>query len=151
MVAGYLVAFVYHQAKGTEHLALTQNQGTLSRPAHVFLGLFALAGGIIQAAGGLYKYVVITRDRAKILKLHGRVGPIVWTLGLLCIGLAAYFEYLEGANHWTLGQAGAIWTGLVALFAAVMAYAHKGTRDHAGRAEDDEGGFFIKRAGLLLQ
>jgi hypothetical protein len=58
----------------------------------------------------------------------------VWTCGLTCIGLAAwfeYYEYVEGPGHWTLAVAGGMWATLGALFAAVSAAAHApGRREH---------------------
>lgn len=42
ILTAYLAAFVYHQARGIDHLALNMPEKT--RPAHVFLGFIALAG-----------------------------------------------------------------------------------------------------------
>jgi hypothetical protein len=142
--------FLSLQAKGIEHLALRDNDGTWTRPAHVFIGLFALAGVFIQAAAGLYKYVVATRDRTRVMRWHTALGPAVWMCGLICIGLAAWFEYLEGAGHWSIGQVAAIWIGVAAVLGSVLAHIKYGTRDHvtsasAGGADE----YFIKRTGLL--
>lgn len=128
-VCGYLVAFVYHAARGRDHLALSYNPPIPSRVAHVFLGLFAVAGLVVMTASGLYKFVVAARDglRARV-KWHGMLGPAVWVSGLLCICLAAYFEFLENSNvppqppctsqpcpsHWSAGQVAAIVIGVVA-------------------------------------
>lgn len=150
IVTGYLVAFVYHEAKGIEHLALTDNQGTWTRPAHVFIGLIALGGAALQASAGLYKFVAATRDRAAVLRVHGTLGPVVWIAGLLCVCLAAWFEYLEGAGHWTIGQATAIWLGVAALAGAVLALMRFGTRNHV-MAGDGATDAFLKRGNLLLQ
>ena len=63
------------------------------------------------------------------------MGPIVWLVGLLCIALAAYFEYAEKdevppKRAWTLPQAAAIWVGLAALIAAVVAQHRFGGTSH---------------------
>lgn len=87
------------------------------------------------------------------------MGPLLWTLGLVCIGLAAWFEYYEhvrpgaaGEGHWSIGQAVAMWLGLGALWAAVTAHAHLGSRDHlrgggakaaADAVEDEDGGAYL--------
>ena len=76
------------------------------------------------------------------------LGPLAWLLGLLCISLAAYFEYKEKdevppKRAWTLGQAVAIWVALFALAAAVAVQHRFGSTAHlasAGslRGENDE-------------
>jgi hypothetical protein len=86
-VCGYLVAFVFHAAKGKDlagHLALNFNGGPNipSRTAHVFLGLFAVLGSVVMAASGLYKFVVVARDGHKrLFPWHGLLGPVVWVCG----------------------------------------------------------------------
>lgn len=84
---GYLVAFVYHAAKGKDlagHLALNFNGGPAipSRTVHVFLGLAAVFGSLVMAVSGLYKFVVAARDGQKrLFKWHGLLGPLVWLCG----------------------------------------------------------------------
>ena len=86
-VCGYLVAFVYHAAKGKDlagHLALNFNGGPAipARTAHVFLGLVAVLGSIAMAASGLYKFVVVARDgHRRVFKWHAYAGPVVWGCG----------------------------------------------------------------------
>ncbi len=114
----------------------------------------ALGGSVLMCVAGLYKYIASTRDNAKVLSIHGKVGPAVWVCGHICICLAAWFEYLEGAGHWTIGQAAAIWIGVGALFLALVAHSHMGSRDHlAGELKDNDGSgeYFIKRTALLVQ
>ena len=88
-----------------------------------------------------------------MFKWHGRVGPVIWLCGLLCVCLAAWFEYLEGAGHWSIGQVAAVWVGVFALFAALVAHAHLGSRDHVAGdlKEDGANEFFIKRTALMVQ
>jgi hypothetical protein len=85
-----------------------------------------------------------------LLSLHGVVGPAVWVLGLVCIVLALYFEYLEvpphDAAHWTLDQilvAGA----LVAMLAASVLVSL--CRPRAKRVGDDDGDAADDARGLL--
>ena len=86
-VCGYLVAFVYHAAKGKDlagHLALNFNGGPAipSRTAHVFLGLIAVLGSVVMAASGLYKFVVVARDgHRRVFRWHSYAGPVVWGCG----------------------------------------------------------------------
>lgn len=53
------------------------------------------------------------------------------------------------AGHWSLGQASAIWVGLVVVFLAVMAHAHLGNRDHIAiplrENADENEDYFVKR------
>lgn len=89
-----------------------------------------------------------TRARTAPIDCAAHLGPLAWLLGLLCISLAAYFEYKEKdevppKRAWTLGQAVAIWVALLALAAAVAVQHRFGSTAHlasAGslRGENDE-------------
>lgn len=131
-ISGYLIAFVYHQANGITHLALDQEDK--SRTAHVFIGLIALSGIGLQSIVGLWKMVTFTREGRKVLPQHGKVGPLVWVCGLLCVCLAAWFEYRENFTEnkvrWLLGQVLAIWGGIFLLAITVLLQLYKGTRAH---------------------
>ncbi len=80
-------------------------------------------------------------------------------LGLLCISLAAYFEYMEKdevppKRAWTLGQAVAIWVALLALFVAVAVQHRFGRTSHLasygsllGEEDEDDAGSVGRRRG----
>lgn len=131
-VSAYLIAFVYHQANGITHLALDQEDK--SRTAHVFIGLITLGGLCLQGIVGLWKMVKLTRDGQRTLLAHGKLGPAVWMGGLLCIALAAWFEYQENFTEhkirWLLPQVIAIWAGLLVLAVAVCVHLYIGSRAH---------------------
>lgn len=95
--------------------------------------------------------MVATRDNINIVRHHGMIGPIIWLCGLLCICLAGYFEYLEGAGHWTIGQAASIWIGIAILAFVVTLFVRKGNRDHILVHEYSSGETegFIKRGNLI--
>ena len=101
-VCGYLVAFVYHAAKGKDlagHLALNFNGGPAipSRTAHVFLGLIAVLGSVVMAASGLYKFVVVARDgHRRVFRWHSYAGPVVWGCG--CVRVCGRERACERAS-----------------------------------------------------
>ena len=111
-VSGFVLAFTYHEALGKPHAGLNEPawHQTLSRPAHIIIGYMVVIAIFGQCVAGLVKFV--QRDgpapppAGGPLSYHGLVGPAVWLLGLLCIALALYFEYLEvpppDAKHWNL-------------------------------------------------
>lgn len=113
-VAGFVLAFTYHEALGKPHAGLNEPawHQTASRPAHIIIGYMVVIAIFGQCVAGLVKFV--QRDgpapppTGGLLSYHGLVGPVVWLLGLLCIVLALYFEYLEvpphDMKHWSLGQ-----------------------------------------------
>jgi len=117
-ISGFVLAFTYHEALGKVHTGLSGEVGTHNvwyRPAHIILGYIVLFGIFIQCIIGLVKFV--QRDdpsksnqsqNKSSLSLHGKFGPILWALGLVCILLAVYFEYLEvppqDKPHWNLSQ-----------------------------------------------
>lgn len=130
-LCGYLVAFVWHQARGQSHLALDATEKT--RTAHVWLGMLALAGVAFQSGVGLWKLVKLTREGRKTATYHGKVGPAVFLVGLTCICLAAWFEYKENSPtnvSWSLGQVAAIWTAVAAVGGAVLATLYLAPRAH---------------------
>lgn len=148
VLAGYLLAFVHHEAVGSDHLALTRQ--TPTRPAHVILGILAISGVVAQIISGLYKAIVATRDgEVKVLAVHGLViGPLVWLAGLTCIALAAWFEYRENfgvdappsaaGKHWSVEQMVGIWIALLLLALAVFIARWRGARAPAAAADDYE-------------
>jgi hypothetical protein len=139
-VCGNLVAFVYHLEVGKAHLAFGEIP---ARQAHVWLGLMAVGGACVMAASGLYKFIAATRDSAKLFRWHGLLGPLVWVCGLLCICIAAYFEYLEGAGHYTPGQVAAIIVAVVVVLVATAVQSRLAPRDHLDDHEEDH------KSGLL--
>lgn len=173
----FLVAFVYHQTIGQKHLPWTNDaysdgkHSTVARSIHVVLGYTVLAGLALQVLAGLYKFVQRTKygESGDKLTLHGRVGPVVWLLGLVCIALAAYFEWQEKAfkapgTTWGLGTAVTVWLGLATVVGLVVAHVHLASSSHFVEPipEDDDvedGGDarFLSRRGssaskrLLLQ
>ena len=140
-LAGYVWAYLYHEAKGKDHLALKRQ--SLARPIHVFLGLFAVFGSLLLACVGAVKLHYARSAGGppppKALALHGRLGPLVWVSALLAIALAAVFEYQENlgvdepspkVQHWTLGQAALVCAALLALAASVVGQLACGSREH---------------------
>jgi hypothetical protein len=148
ILTAYMVAFVYHQSRGISHLALDQEEKT--RPAHVFIGFIALGGTALQAVVGIFKHIKYTRDGDKMAQWHGIIGPFVWVCGLLCIALSAWFEYKEGAGHWSLAQAVIMWVLLLALAGAVFAHLLTGSREHVHSDVSGEGAQGSGKAVRLL-
>lgn len=110
------------------------------------------AGVVLNSIVGMMKYVTLTKDGVPTARWHGMVGPAVWIIGLVCIGLAGWFEYQEGPGHWTLGQAVAIWVLLIALAASVLLHLYKGNRDHVNdNSADMESVSASKASRLLIQ
>jgi len=118
-ICGFVLAFTYHEALGKVHTGLSGEVGTHAvwyRPAHIILGYIVLLGIFLQCVFGLVKYVQredpnqssATPSSTPILSLHGKIGPLFWACGLICILLAVYFEYLEvppqDKPHWNLTQ-----------------------------------------------
>jgi hypothetical protein len=91
LVVGYLVAFTVHQANGVSHIAAGQ---PAIRQAHVWLGYVTLAGVVLQVLVGLYKYIVKTRDNARTATWHGKLGPLVWLVGIVTICAFVIFVVL---------------------------------------------------------
>jgi hypothetical protein len=99
------------------------------------------------------------RARLPILSPAAHLGPFSWSLGLLCISLAAYFEYKEKDEvppkpAWTLGQAVAIWLALLALAVAVSLQHRFGSTAHLvssgsllGEEDEDDAGSVGRRRG----
>lgn len=156
ILLGYAVAFVYHQAKGQAHYAWNNPQYSAdpdtyslkARAAHAVIGSIVVLCVLVQMAGGLAKWVAATRG-FKVLAVHGKVGPLIWSLGLVCFMLAAYFEYEEKrykTGTWSLGEAAVIWVGVGALFVAVALHRHLGSTKHiAEPLVDDEGDEYTRR------
>lgn len=117
-ISGFVLAFTYHEALGKVHTGLSGEVGTHNvwyRPAHIILGYIVLIGIFLQCIIGLVKFVqkddpVQSNQSQKksFLSWHGKIGPIIWALSLVCILLAVYFEYLEvppqDKPHWNLSQ-----------------------------------------------
>lgn len=120
-ISGFVLAFTYHEALGKVHTGLSGEVGSHNvwyRPAHIILGYIVLIGIFLQCAFGLVKYVQKedenqakadkTSSSNQLLSLHGKIGPVLWACGLICILLAVYFEYLEvppqDKPHWNLMQ-----------------------------------------------
>ena len=78
----------------------------------------------------------------------GKLGPVAWGGGLLCISLAAFFEYEEykykpAGTTWTIGEAVLVWVMLAGLVALVSAHFALGAKRHLHAPvpeEDDETG-----------
>lgn len=82
-----------------------------------------------MSRAGLYKFVIVTRDRRKSFKLHGAFGPFVWICGLVCIGLAAYFEYLEGfGGYGVLVRVRMVWVAVTRRLQFMIAHVSMGLR-----------------------
>jgi hypothetical protein len=64
----------------------------------------------------------------------GKLGPIVWLLGMTGIALATYFEYMEykykPTGTWTIGQAALIWVLLAGLVGLVSTHFAVGSKRH---------------------
>ena len=72
------------------------------------------------------------------LFFSGKLGPIVWLLGMTGIALATYFEYMEyeykpAGTTWTIGQAALIWVLLAGLVGLVSAHFAVGSKRHLVR------------------
>ena len=71
----------------------------------------------------------------------GKVGPFVWTCGLLCICLAGFFEYQEKlykapGTTWTIGEAVLVWVSIAVLFVLVSAHFIVGSKKHIKESKD---------------
>lgn len=185
-VLGFVLAFVYHETKGVtanppkavDHFGLNEPKGhqTLSRPLHIIIGYCVVILVFLQCCAGLVKFV--QRDgRApaaqppqgvlgKLLALHGRLGPLMWLGGLVCVMLAVYFEYLEVPGdgmdpddkpHWNVAQLVIACLLVAALGITVIVYIHTGDRaahDKAPAGGEGEGeyaadGEYVDVRGLL--
>ena len=129
------------------------NTHTQRTPPHTSARSIVIIGVFLQCVAGLCKHAVRAPSAALVL-VHRRVGPALWVGGLVCIGLAAYFEYLEvppqDKPHWDGAQLGAVLVGLVALGAAVLGLLALGARAGAGASEYKVKGGGEGAAALLL-
>jgi hypothetical protein len=78
-----------------------------------------------------------TPERARA----GKIGPVVWFCGLLCICLAAWFEYQEknykpAGTTWTVGEAVLVWVLVALLFVLVSSHFIFGPKKHIKEAKD---------------
>ena len=69
------------------------------------------------------------------LPTSGKLGPIVWLLGMSGIALATYFEYMEykykpAGTTWTIGQAALIWVLLAGLVGLISTHFAVGSKRH---------------------
>jgi hypothetical protein len=74
VLLGYLIAFVYHQAQGRPHMPFSEpaSNSPTARSAHVVIGLIAIGCTLLQFVMGLYKFVQLTKNDAKVLTaVHG--------------------------------------------------------------------------------
>jgi hypothetical protein len=159
VLLGFSVAYVYHAALNKPHAGLNEPawHQTWTRPAHVIIGYMVVIAILLQCCAGLTKYVLKEREDessvlSKALKYHGRLGPIVWVLGLFCICLALYFEYLEvpphDAAHWTLGQIAVAGVLIIALAVSLILALHS-RRSVEQKLDDERGEDETYRAGLI--
>lgn len=159
VLLGFTVAYVYHAALNKPHAGLNEPawHETWTRPAHVITGYIVVIAILIQCCAGLAKYVLKERQVEgglldKALKYHGRLGPVVWILGLFCICLALYFEYLEvpphDAAHWTLGQIAVAGVLIIALAISLILALHS-RRSVEQKLDDEHGDDGAYRSGLI--
>ncbi len=92
---------------------------------------------------------LLTSPRAPARARAGKAGPLAWGGGLICISLAAFFEYEEykykpAGTTWTIGEAVLVWVMLAGLSALVVSHFALGSKRHlhasVDEPGDDEGG-----------
>lgn len=140
-VAGFLIAFVYHEVKlnlglqTNAHSGLSGEVGThntWTRPAHAIIGYIILIGLFIQSAAGLGMHAFPSLYSTAIF-FHRRIGPALWVAGLFCICLAGYFEWLEvppqDKPHWNGAQLASIIVTVSLLGASVLGLLSLGKDD----------------------
>ena len=123
ILLGFLIAFVVRQAKGQSQIAAGESA---SRQAHSYLGYAILGALTVQAASGMYKFVVRTRDGRGVASWHALLGPLVWLAALANVSVGVYILWWPARTGLAIG----VWGALGALACSVMLHLFTGPRVH---------------------
>ena len=82
-MGGWISIFVAHSGKSH-----TGEGASTAKQVHVWVGYLVLLLVLLQGVVGISKYVSLPK---KMLKWHGKLGPICWVLGCCNVFLGACF------------------------------------------------------------
>eukprot|EP00741_Cyanophora_paradoxa_P010663 tig00020537_g10306.t1 len=102
---GGLAAILYNK--------VAHGKSVLPRSWHALIATGALVLMLVQAAAGARKYLVLTKEGARVHTWHGKAGIAVYLLGLLALFTGVY-KTLEGAA-WGLALFGTAALGALAV------------------------------------